>query len=134
MDVAGDLQRDAAHASARDAILRQQRRVGVRLVQVFDDRQRLREHGRIVHRQRRHQALRIQREIILRALIAHAQVHVDALVGHDALEVQRDANAVGRGRAEVIIEFHEELSAGQKAEMPVCARPRISAWMSCVPS
>ena len=41
MDVAGDAQRQRAHRGARGRIRRQQRRRRMRLIQVFDDRQRL---------------------------------------------------------------------------------------------
>ena len=40
----------------------------------------------VVERERGHEALRVQRQIVLRALLALAQVHGRALVGRHALQ------------------------------------------------
>jgi hypothetical protein len=58
-------------------------------------------------------------------------VHADALVGLDeaqALLVELAERQAAR------VEMVEDAESQLKAWMPVCARPRISAWMSCVPS
>ena len=51
--------RDRAHARAAAASAGQQRRRRMRLVEVLDDRERLREHRAVVGHERRHEALRI---------------------------------------------------------------------------
>ena len=52
VDLAGDVQRQRAHARAAQRVGRQQRRLGMGLVEVLDDRQRLREHVLAVAQQR----------------------------------------------------------------------------------
>ena len=84
--------------------------------------------------ERRHEALRIAARDSRRARCAPLRRWTNARSGDDALQVERDANAVGGGRAEIVVELHARSSLRQNAEMPVCARPRISAWTSCVPS
>ena len=58
LDIAGDDLRQHAHARAIHGIARNQPVVGKRLVEIFDDGERLREPLAVVH-QRRHAALRI---------------------------------------------------------------------------
>src|ERR1700722_4915209 len=56
MDVAGDRLGDRAHVRGRDRVRRQQRRLGMRLVEVLDDGERLRQHAP-AHPHARHAAL-----------------------------------------------------------------------------
>ena len=66
--------REGADLGAAQRILRQQRRLGMGLVQPFDDGERLGQDRAGVVLQRRHQPLRIDREIGGRALFALAKV------------------------------------------------------------
>jgi hypothetical protein len=79
-----------------------QRLVREALVEIDHDREAL---GQPVpvDLEHRHQALRIERAIVVGLLLAVAQVDRAAFV-IDALEVERDAHAVGGGRAEIIVE------------------------------
>src|SRR5207302_11412369 len=103
----------------------------MRLVEPFDDRERLRQQSPIVHGKHRHQTLRIEAEILRRILFSFAQMNESAL-RNDSFEIERDANAISRRGAEIIVELHAIVQ--ENAEMPVCARPSINAWISCVPS
>ena len=105
VDLAGDRQRQRAHPRARGRRARQQRRRRMHLVQPLDDRERLRQHVALVGDQRRHEALRIEREVGVGELRVAAQVDEHALRG-EPLEVQRDAHAVRGRRAEVVVELH----------------------------
>ena len=60
-------------------VARQQRRRRMRLVQLLDDRERLRQHVAVVGDQRRHESLRIEREVVVGALRVAAQVDERAL-------------------------------------------------------
>ena len=66
--------REGAHLGAAQRILWQQRRLGMGLVQPFDDGERLGQHRAGIVLQRRHQPLRVDREIGGRALFALAKV------------------------------------------------------------
>ncbi len=105
MDVARHRKRERAHASATARVARQQRRRRIRLVEPLDDRERLRQHLPVVGDERRHEALRIQREIVVRALRAFAQMHEVAL-RRDAVEVELDPHAERGRQAEVVVELH----------------------------
>src|SRR6476659_6332012 len=72
--LARDLQRDRANARTLDRVSRQEWRRRMRLVERFDDRERLSQHLTVIERQRRNESLRIEREIVLGALAAHSQV------------------------------------------------------------
>ena len=74
MGIAGERHRKGADFGAAQRILRQQRRFGMGFVQPFDDGERLGEDRAGIVLQRRHQPLRIDREIGRRALFALAQM------------------------------------------------------------
>src|SRR5260370_243930 len=83
----------------------EQGRLRLGLVEIFDDGERLNQHFAIVDLQRRHQALRLQREIIRPALLVLAQMDRRLLVTN-ALEIERDPHAKGGGGAEIAVELH----------------------------
>src|SRR5712691_9410157 len=89
---------------ARRDVGRQERRLGVFLLEVFEDRERLEQLGRAVG-QRRHHHLRIDRAVLRRELVATLQMeeHILAL---QPLQVERDAHAETRLRAIIGIELH----------------------------
>ena len=87
----------------------------------------------VVGDERGHEALRIDARGSRRARCAPLRRWTNVALRREALEVERDAHAVRGGRAEVVVELHRR-SLSQERRMPVCARPRISAWTSCVPS
>jgi hypothetical protein len=98
MDVAGDGERESAHARTLQRLARQQRHGGMAFVQVFDDGQRLRQRGAIVL-EHGHLRLGAQRTEFRRKLLAAgAQQMHRHVVEFQLLEVQGDAHAVsGRG-------------------------------------
>ena len=106
MNVASDYLRDGAHFGALERIGRQQRRLRMDLVEIFDDRQRLDQNLTIGQFERRHPHLWIDRAKFRLALMAAFLGEMD---GHDligqAFEIERDAHAVGGGRAEIGIEL-----------------------------
>ena len=73
--------RKRADFGAAQRILRQQRRLGMGLVQPFDDGERLGEDRAGIVLQRRHQPLRVDREIGGVALLALAQMVRQVLGG-----------------------------------------------------
>ena len=73
-------QREPAHARAPARVLRQERRLRLRLVQVLDDGERLEERrAALVDDERGHDALRIDREVVLAHLLALEEVDGDLL-------------------------------------------------------
>ena len=106
MGVAGDDLREAAHARPAARIGRQQRRLRMHLVEIFDDRERLVEHRAVILDQRRDRHHRIDLAEAVLALLPLDQVDVDHLVRREALEVERDAHAEGRERPPEGKEFH----------------------------
>ncbi len=78
MDLARDVERERAHAGAAERIGRQQRRLGEGLVEVLDDRERLRQRRlavlRIVDDERRHELRRRDRAKRRRELLVLDQV------------------------------------------------------------
>ena len=92
---------------AIDRVARQQRRLRMGLVEIFDDGERLGEHFAGVELQRRHPHLRIDRAILGLEIVPAflLQMDRDRLVGQP-LEVERDAHAIGGGRAEIGVELH----------------------------
>jgi hypothetical protein len=75
------------HYNRRAEVARQQRRVRMRLVEIFDDRQRLEQDRSVAVDQsgkRRHRVDCAVRRLALRAL---HEVHVDHLVRHDSGKV-----------------------------------------------
>jgi hypothetical protein len=107
--IGGDELRKRAHARAAARITRQQRRSGMRLVQIFDDRQRLEQRRPFAVDEHRYRHHRIDRAERRRTLLAFHQVYVHHLIGHEAFEVERDAHAVGRQRSPEGEEFHRHL-------------------------
>ena len=115
VDVAGHAQRQRAHAGAAHGALRQQRGRGVRLFQVFEEGERLRERGAPVL-QRGHERGRVHGAVGGLELLAAAaqQVHGHAVI-RQPLERERDAHAVGGRAAEVGVEpQHGHSGAGTR--------------------
>src|SRR4051812_45730061 len=77
-------------------------------VEPFDDGERLGQHGAGIVLQRRHQALRIDREIGGGTLFALAKVVRQMLVAQ-ALEIERDPDPVGRAAAKITVQLHRNL-------------------------
>ncbi len=105
MDLAGDHLRQRAHAGPGDGVRRHQRGHGVHLVEVFDDRHRLRQARAVVQLQHRHQAF--DSDVAERGPLVFAlgQVHRHVFVSQP-LERERDAHTErGRG-SEVVVELH----------------------------
>src|SRR5262249_51260056 len=90
-----------------ERIARQQRRLRMHLVEIFDDGERLNEHVTGIELQRRHAHLRVDRAVFRLPVEAALllQVNGDHLAAQ-ALEVERDAHPVGRGRAKIGIKLH----------------------------
>src|SRR5262245_1909280 len=105
VDVTRYRQRKSAHAGAGQRIGRQEWGLWMGLVQPFDDRQRLREHTTGFEFERRHEALRIEREIAHCALFAFAQV-MRAMLDLYALEVEGDPDAEGSAASKVSVQLH----------------------------
>jgi len=95
-------------ARPRTQVLRQDRRLRVFLLEVFEDGEGLEELGVAVD-QRRHHRLRIDRRVAGGVLVALLQVQEAVLAGQP-LDVERDPHAEARLRAEVGIELHHRLS------------------------
>src|SRR5580658_10935774 len=75
----------------------------MRFIEVFHNRERLREQV-FTFDQHRHQRLRIDGAIFRTQVMALREIHALLLV-LEALEVERDAHAKGRGTAEIAVEF-----------------------------
>src|SRR5262249_24914273 len=100
----GDEQRKRAYACPADGVFRQQRRPRMRFLEIFDDRERLRETLALVF-QRRQQSLRV--ECAIGGLAGVALGGVDrGRDGGGVPQVQRDAHAEGCGAAEIRMQFH----------------------------
>src|SRR5438270_1127781 len=104
MNVAGDDVSEPTNPCPACRLARQQRRFGICLVEIFEDRQRL-DQGVAVRLQRRHQPLRIDRKKAGFPLVATAQMDERALVV-ESFEVQRDAHAKRGGGAEIAVKLH----------------------------
>ena len=123
VDVAGDRERERAHAGATGGVRRQQRRLRGRLVEPLDDGERLGHHVAVVGDERRHEPLRIQRQVVVVALRPAAQMNEGALRG-ETFEVERDPDAIRRRRAEVVVELHASVPAfisGERRDARLCA-------------
>src|SRR6185369_11606026 len=70
VNLARDNQREHPHARAAERVLGKERRLRMRLVEVLDDRERLRQYLPVIEHQRRHQRLRIDRGVRGLALLA----------------------------------------------------------------
>ena len=100
---------------------RQQRRLGMRLLEILDDGQRLGQRARLVL-QRRHQRLRIELAIDGAKLLAAAlAADAPAISPIELLQLQRDAHAIGGGRAEIAVEAS---SRRPSRSCPCCRRAR----------
>src|ERR1700704_1511903 len=125
MRIAGDDLGEPAGAGAAARIARQQRGLRVGLVEIFDDRQRLEQDRSVAIEQRRKRHHGIDRAVVGLALLPLHQVHVDDLVGRHALEVERDADPIGRERAPERIELHGSVSSATGAITPWRRRDRL---------
>ena len=98
MDVAGDHLRDGANLGALQRIGRQQRGLGMDIVEIFDNGERLRQRLATGQFKRRHPPLRIDGAKLRRVLVSAVLGQMDGhhLVGQ-ALEIERDAHAVSGG-------------------------------------
>src|SRR5712692_2542912 len=90
----------------------EQRRLGVRLLEVFDDRHRLRDPVLAVL-QRRDSPHRVDPRIALAQVVAGAQIEDLGLV-RKSLQVQRDPHPERRGRAHGFVELHPTTDSGPK--------------------
>src|SRR5262249_23294990 len=106
MGIACDNLRKPANARAPACITRQQRRIGMRLIEIFDDCQRFEKNGPIAVYQRRNRHHRIDGAEFCLALLALHRIDVDDLIGLYTFEIERDAHAVGRQRAPERKQFH----------------------------
>src|SRR5258705_9427529 len=115
MDVAGDHLGERAHMGTFDRVCRQQRRLGMDLVEILDDGQRLDQHVAARKRHCRHAALRIEGAELGRVLSAAALGEMDRLhfIG-ETLEVERDPRPVGGRRPEIRVELHETSWLGEQ--------------------
>src|SRR5512145_1232487 len=104
MDLAGDEEREAAHARAARRVARKQRRLGMRLVQVFDDRERL---GQFepVGKQSRQKALRVFAGVFRLSVLAFGEMNEHGLVG-EAFQIERNADTKRGGAAKVRVQLH----------------------------
>lgn len=105
VDVAGHHLAQAADHRPLPRALRQQGRRGVRLLQVVQQGEGLRQRGLALLHQRGQGALRVQRHVGVGAVLALRQGHGAALPGQ-ALPVERDPQPVGGGGAEIPVQDH----------------------------
>src|SRR5262245_13133074 len=106
MHVARDRQSHRSDTGTIDRRPRHQWRVRMSLIEVLNNRERLRD-SRVLNRQSRHQRLWIDRTVIRPLLIAgrRPQIYIHSLV-RNAFEVKGDPRAVSRRTAEVVIQLH----------------------------
>src|SRR6202023_872624 len=103
-------QREPAHPGPRLRIGGQQRRLRTRLVEIFENGQRLEQLDVTVDQGWNHH-LRIDRPVRGVELIALFEVQ-KAVLPRDALQVERDAHAKARLRTVICVELHPSLSFG----------------------
>ena len=101
-------QRKAARPGACRCILRQQWRLGVFLVEIFEDRQRLKQ-LHIAIDQGRHDHLRVERLVLRPELVALLQMQ-KGIVMRQPLQVQRDPHPETRLRSVIGIKLHGSIS------------------------
>src|SRR3954453_10768671 len=105
MRIAGEHHGEGAYTRTRSRIFGQKGRLWMRFVEPFDDGQGLGDYAAVSGLKRRHQTLRIEVQVIGRALLALAQVII-LVFRRQPLKVQRDADAVARRAAEIAVQFH----------------------------
>jgi hypothetical protein len=107
MDVASDEFGERTHFGAGNRIFRKERRLGVRLLKIFDDGERLNQNFIPRCHENRHAHLRIYGAEFLPLIVAAILNEMDGrrIVGN-AFEIERNAHAVGRRRTEVGIKLH----------------------------
>ena len=98
MRIGGDDLRQPPHPRAALRVLRQQRRIGMGLVEIFDDSERLEQRRPVAIDQRRDRHHRVDLAEGVLALLALHQIDVDDLVGLEPLQIHRNAHAIGRKR------------------------------------
>ncbi|MDT4865750.1 hypothetical protein FQZ97_1005730 [compost metagenome] len=105
VDLPGNRLRQRPHSGPRQRFARHQGGFGMDVVQVLDDRHRLRQARAIVQFQQWHQL--VGRDIAVGGLFVFAfgEVHRQVFV-RQALERERDAHTEGRRGAEVVVELH----------------------------
>ena len=120
MNVARHLQGHGAHINTIQRGSRQQRGLRVHVVQIVDDRKRLREHVRLTvdgMRQRRHQPIGIDRTIRgLQLLAAIANKMDRRLIERNRFQRQRDPHPIRRRAAKVAMQrgvAHASSGAGR---------------------
>src|SRR5262249_4577230 len=95
-----------AHERAVGGFLGQNRRLGMALFEVFDDRERLRQHAAVVF-ERRQQRLGVFRDVGGGQVLAAAAPPTNRpRLGSAALQIERDAHAIGRRAVKKSIELH----------------------------
>src|SRR5215470_1018788 len=105
VDVARRDLRQPPDARAGARLAREERRLGMGLVQVLEDRERLEERWGVAVEERRHHALRVDAAVPGRELLALQEID-DRLLEGDRLEVERDPHAERGERAPEAVEFH----------------------------
>src|SRR5580698_5935519 len=105
MDIAADNARQRSDVSPGLRTLRQQWRLGMGLLEPFDNRGGLSQ-NRPADVQGRHQPLRIDRSISLAEMLAVTQVYRDLIV-LKSFQVEGYAQAVAGATAEESVEFHK---------------------------
>ena len=110
VDLAGDDQRHASHQRAVGRIARQQRRLGIFLIKILDDGERLGQNSSAVL-QRGYERLRVDRLIRGGELLAAAAAQMDRrLLRAQAFQIESNAHTVRRRATEKSIKLHENSS------------------------
>src|SRR5260370_42541808 len=100
----------------------------MRLVEIFDDRQRLRQQL-VANLERRHQSLRVDPEKLGSGLVAPAQVDEGVLV-IELFEIEGDAHAKRGGGSKIAVELHgkgpsqDRIWPRRYSALAVAERPR----------
>ena len=120
---------EGAHASAVLRLLREERRLGIQLLEQLDDRGRLDVLHAVDH-EARQVPHRVRLLVLVLALLALEQVHVDGVVG-EPLVAERDADAVRSGRTPVRVEREVGHDGGQLTRCAGSREPRPAASRPC---
>ena len=102
VDVGDDLVLQVAHVGAEVGVAREQRRLGARFVEIVDHRHRLTD-AMAVDLEDGHAAGRMTCDVLGRGLFVLQKMDTHGAISH-ALEVQRDARAIGRRGTPVAVE------------------------------